>query len=98
MDRDALTIWIDDKARMAGFSGHEEFAAHFQLKRYRLRQMYQAAVKEFVPGVDAVTTLPKELRAQLKERNVGFSSIEPVVVQRSNDKQTTKGLFRLQDG
>jgi 23S rRNA (adenine2503-C2)-methyltransferase len=45
-----------------------------------------------------MTTLPKELRAALTERGVEFSTIAPVTMQRSQDAQTTKGLFRLHDG
>ncbi|MBV8372504.1 MAG: 23S rRNA (adenine(2503)-C(2))-methyltransferase RlmN [Candidatus Eremiobacteraeota bacterium] len=60
--------------------------------------MYRAATKEFVPSVDAVTTLPKELRAALAARNFLFSSLEVSAVQHSNDAQTTKALFRLHDG
>src|SRR5581483_1376449 len=93
----AVTTWTEDKARLAGFAGGAEFVAHFDLKPYRVRQMYQAAVKELLGSIDEVTTLPKELRGQLHDR-FRFSSVEPVVVQRSNDKQTTKGLFRLHDG
>ncbi|HET9030542.1 MAG TPA: 23S rRNA (adenine(2503)-C(2))-methyltransferase RlmN [Candidatus Aquilonibacter sp.] len=98
MERNPLAVWVDDVARRAGFSGGDEFARAFDLKPFRLKQIYRAAAKELVEDVDAVTTLPKDLRAQLIERGVRFSSVTPVVLQRSNDKQTTKGLFRLRDG
>ncbi len=45
-----------------------------------------------------MTTLPKDLRSALASSGFTFDSVEPVVVQRSNDKQTSKGLFRLADG
>jgi len=96
--RDALQIWFTDKVRRAGFDGVESFSAHFGLKPYRLNQIYRAATKEFAPDIDHVTTLPKELRASLKAAGFSFDSVAPVVVQRSNDKQTSKGLFRLADG
>jgi len=96
--RDALTIWTDDVARRAGFADGAAFAAAFELKPYRLKQLYRAATRELLEGVDDVTTLPKDLRARLTAAGIGFSSIEPVVVNRSSDKQTTKGLFRLRDG
>ncbi|MFY9859419.1 MAG: hypothetical protein WAK80_02560, partial [Candidatus Cybelea sp.] len=94
MMRDPLEIWLRDVVARAGFSGAGEFAAHFDLKPYRLRQLYRAANKELLAAPNEVTTLPKELRAALTDRNVRFSVIEPVVLQRSNDRQTTKGLFR----
>jgi 23S rRNA (adenine2503-C2)-methyltransferase len=98
VNRDALAIWTDDKARRLGFANAQAFAEAFALKPYRLRQLYRAATKELLADIGDVTTLPKELRTQLSDRGFSFSSVEAVVVQRSNDKQTTKGLFRLYDG
>ncbi|MBV8491552.1 MAG: 23S rRNA (adenine(2503)-C(2))-methyltransferase RlmN [Candidatus Eremiobacteraeota bacterium] len=96
--REPLAIWLGDVASRAGFDSVEAFVAAFGLKSYRLKQLYRAANKELLDGVEATTTLPKELRTALAERGVAFSSVSPVVVQRSNDGQTTKGLFRLRDG
>ena len=98
MTRNAQLIWFEDKVRRAGFAGVEAFAEHFALKPYRLAQIYRAAAKELLPGIGDVTTLSKELRAQLEEGGFSFDSIAPVVVQRSSDAQTSKGLFRLADG
>ncbi|HEX4014093.1 MAG TPA: 23S rRNA (adenine(2503)-C(2))-methyltransferase RlmN [Candidatus Cybelea sp.] len=98
MTRDALEIWLRDVVARAGFSETQAFAAHFELKDYRLRQLYRAANKELLAAPEDVTTLPKELRAALTERNVRFSTIEPIALQHSKDRQTTKGLFRLGDG
>ncbi|MFN2449977.1 MAG: 23S rRNA (adenine(2503)-C(2))-methyltransferase RlmN [Candidatus Baltobacteraceae bacterium] len=98
MIRDAQTIWFTDKVRRAGFSGIEDFALRFALKPYRLRQIYHAAVKELAPDIQDVSTLPKDLRASLKDAGFSFDSVAPVVEQRSGDKQTSKGLFRLADG
>ncbi len=98
MVRNAQEIWFAEKVRRAGFAGVDAFAAHFSLKPYRLEQIYRAAAKELVEGVTAVTPLPKELRAQLEASGLRFDSVTPVVVQRSNDGQTSKGLFRLADG
>jgi 23S rRNA (adenine2503-C2)-methyltransferase len=95
---DAQTIWFTDKVRRAGFSGVADFGAHFGLKPYRLKQIYRAATKELASDVEGVTTLPKELRGELAASGFSFDSIVPVVVQRSNDEQTSKGLFRLADG
>ncbi|HXO17895.1 MAG TPA: 23S rRNA (adenine(2503)-C(2))-methyltransferase RlmN [Candidatus Dormibacteraeota bacterium] len=93
-----LEIWLRDVVARAGFSGTDDFARHYQLKPYRLQQLYRAATKELLAGVADVTTLPQELRRSLVERGVAFTALEPVVLQRSNDGQTTKGLFRLRDG
>src|SRR5271166_2576174 len=98
MTREPQAIWFDDVARRAGFSDAEAFATAFELKPYRLKQIYRAANKELLGTIDDVTTLPKELRAELTARGVTFSSVEPIVVQRSSDGQTTKGLFKLHDG
>ncbi len=76
----------------------QTFAAHFNLKPYRLEQIYRAAAKELAKDVADVTPLPKELRTQLQEAGFPFDSIAPVLVQRSGDRQTSKGLFRLADG
>ncbi len=98
MVRNAQEIWFAEKVRRAGFADAGAFAAHFDLKPYRLEQIYRAAAKELAQNVAAVTPLPKELRAQLEQSEFRFDSITPVVVQRSNDGQTSKGLFRLEDG
>jgi 23S rRNA (adenine2503-C2)-methyltransferase len=96
--RDPLAIWTDAKARAAGFADGQAFASRFELKPYRLRQLYRAATKELLAGVDSVTTLPKDLRARLNEAGFSFTSVEPMTVQHSRDHQTTKGLFKLHDG
>ncbi|MDQ2865022.1 MAG: 23S rRNA (adenine(2503)-C(2))-methyltransferase RlmN [Candidatus Eremiobacteraeota bacterium] len=98
MIRDPQAIWFGDVSRRAGFSGVEEFARSYDLKPYRLKQIYRAAAKELTDEIVSVTTLPKELRSQLRDVGFSFSSIEPAIVQRSGDGQTTKGLFRLRDG
>ena len=84
--------------RRAGFADAAAFAAHFNLKPYRLEQIYRAAAKELVEDIGDVTPLPKELRAELQEADFTFDSIAPVLIQRSSDGQTSKGLFRLADG
>ena len=96
--RDAQAIWFADKVRRAGFPDVGSFVEHFDLKPYRLRQIYRAATKELVENVGDVTTLPQELRAALAQSGFSFNSLAAVVVQRSSDKQTSKGLFRLADG
>ncbi len=91
-------LWIDQKARAAGYAGAAAFAEAHALKPYRLRQLYRAATKELAEGLDSITVLPIELRAALASEDFRLESLEPVTVQRSNDGQTTKGLFRLHDG
>ena len=98
MRRDAQALWIDEKARRAGFADGAAFARDLDLKPFRLKQLYRAAAKELLADTSEVTVLPKELRARLEELNFHFDSVTPVVVQHSTDKQTTKGLFRLADG
>jgi 23S rRNA (adenine2503-C2)-methyltransferase len=98
VNRDPLEIWLRDVVSRAGFAGIEEFAGRYDLKPYRLRQLYRAANKELLAGPGEVTTLPKELRGALVAGGAAFSAIEPVLLQRSSDAQTTKGLFRLRDG
>ncbi|MDB5027502.1 MAG: hypothetical protein JWO66_1191 [Candidatus Eremiobacteraeota bacterium] len=94
----ARDLWIDEKARRAGYEDGAALASSHGLKSYRIDQLYRAATKELVDDLDAITTLPKELRSALAAEGFGLDSVEPVVVQRSNDRQTTKGLFRLHDG
>jgi 23S rRNA (adenine2503-C2)-methyltransferase len=96
--REPIATWLRDVVARAGFSGVDEFVRAFDLKPYRLRQLYHAATKELVGGVDEVTTLPKDLRTALIERGATFSAIEPALLQHSRDRRTTKGLFRLHDG
>jgi 23S rRNA (adenine2503-C2)-methyltransferase len=95
---DPRSIWLQHTVARAGFSGVEAFEREYGLKTYRLKQIYRAATKELVAGIEAVTTLPKELRAALAGRGIAFSSVRAAVVQRSQDLQTTKGLFDLHDG
>ena len=98
MTRDPLTIWFDEKAKRLGVADGDAFARALELKPYRLKQIYRAANKELVEAIDDVTTLPKDLRADLEGRGFAFSSVEPIVLQHSGDSQTTKGLFKLHDG
>ena len=94
----ARELWLDDKTRRAGYEGVAPFAAAHALKPYRLEQLYRAATRELAANVAAVSVLPLELRASLEAENFAFESVAPVVVQRSSDGQTAKGLFRLHDG
>ncbi len=99
MNSNAQAVWLDAFARSADRSdGGASLAATYDLKPYRLAQLYRAAAKEFAADFDEVTTLPADLRRRLAADGLRLESIEPVVLQRSSDGQTTKGLFRLHDG
>jgi 23S rRNA (adenine2503-C2)-methyltransferase len=98
MTRDPASIWLRDVVKRGGFSGADDFVEAYGLKPYRLRQLYHAATKELLGDVSEMTTLPKELRAELTQRGIAFTAIEPETLQHSADGQTTKGLFRLHDG
>ena len=85
--------------RARGFAERRPpFVSAFGLKPYRLEQLYRASVKELIENPSGVTTLPKELRAQFAESGVAFSSVRPVLEQRSADGQTTKVVLALRDG
>ena len=93
-----LDAWLRDVVGRAGFSNVEDFVHRFDLRPYRLRQLYHAATKELLASVNDVTTLPKELRAALADAGLAFTAIEPLTLQHSHDAQTTKGLFQLDGG
>ncbi len=94
----AQDLWIEETSRRAGFASAAAFAEAYALKPYRLTQLYRSATKELVDGIDAISVLPRELRDKMIGAGMDLESVAPVVIQRSNDKQTSKGLFRLHDG
>jgi 23S rRNA (adenine2503-C2)-methyltransferase len=91
-------LWVERKARRAGYADAAEFAAAHALKPFRLTQLYRAATKELVPEIEQISVLPRETRAALAERGFALEAVVPTTLQRSSDGQTTKGLFRLHDG
>ncbi len=93
-----MNLWIDDKARRMGFPDAAAFASALELKPFRLKQLYHAATRELAANVSDVSVLSLPTRAALAERGFSFESVEPVLIQHSGDKQTTKGLFKLHDG
>ncbi len=93
-----VEIWLRDAVARAGFQNAGEFASRFDLKPYRLRQLYHAAAKELLDSVSEVSTLPKALRTAIAECGVALCAVEPITLQRSRDEQTLKALFRLRDG
>ncbi len=98
MSGTARDLWVEQKARLGGFSGASSFAEEYELKPYRLAQLYRAAVRELVADVGDISVLPLGLREALSASTFELESVRPAALQRSNDRQTTKGLFRLHDG
>ncbi|HXF34018.1 MAG TPA: 23S rRNA (adenine(2503)-C(2))-methyltransferase RlmN [Candidatus Acidoferrales bacterium] len=98
MTNTVAELWAGEKVRAAGFADVPDFLTQLGQKPYRVGQLYRAATKELVDDLSRVTVLPAALRGDLAARGLRFSAVEPVVLQRSNDRQTTKGLFRLADG
>lgn len=98
MTPQARSVWLDALAKRGGFGDARALAEAFDLREYRLDQLYRAATKEQLSSLDEITTLPKELRGAMAARGVTLSSIEPITIQRSRDGKTSKGLFRLRDG
>jgi 23S rRNA (adenine2503-C2)-methyltransferase len=95
---EAPAFWLEPKVRRIGYPDLPAFVERHALKPYRLTQIYRAAARELAENLDAITVLPKELRANLNAEGFAFDSVCPVVVQRSSDRQTSKGLFRAYDG
>lgn len=90
--------WIEPKVRRAGHADVEAFTRAHELKPYRLTQLYRAATRELVADIDHISVLPKPLREELAAEGFALDSVAPVVVQKSSDRQTAKGLFRTADG
>ncbi len=98
MTKTGEQIWFDEKARAAGFENGAALALKHGLKPYRIKQLYRAAAKELADDLQQVSVLPIGLRAALTSDGLALEAVEPVVVQRSTDRQTSKGLFRLAGG
>jgi 23S rRNA (adenine2503-C2)-methyltransferase len=96
-DRDAQAIWWRERAIEAGFAGSADLAAAFDLKPYRLSQIYRAATKELADEFARITVLPAALRTRLASA-LKLSSVRLEREATSQDGQTTKFLFALADG
>jgi len=97
IERDAQSIWWRDRATDAGFENVAALASKFELKPYRLAQIYRAATKDLTGEFGAMTVLPSALRAHLASM-MKLSSVALEHEATSKDGQTTKFLFALADG
>lgn len=84
------------------FSIHDEekvqaFLKEHKVPGFRYAQIENAIYKNFVCDFDLLDTIPKELRQKLKE-NSFFTSLEIEQEVTSKNGQTTKILFKTQDG
>jgi 23S rRNA (adenine2503-C2)-methyltransferase len=95
--RDAQAIWWRERAVEAGFADAQALAAAFDLKPYRLSQIYRAATKDLAEDLKAVSVLPASLRAELASK-LKLTSVRLEREVTSKDGQTTKFLFALPDG
>ena len=65
------------------------------LPRYRARQIWHAVYRELSPSYEEMTTLPRDLRAELPEL-LPFPAAETIAATASEDGQTLKRLIRQQ--
>lgn len=82
---------ILEEAKLLGFlteRGH---------KPYRMGQIYQAVFQNLVADFDGITTLPEELREELRA-NFRLFSLAEWKTQKSSVDATTKALFKTHDG
>lgn len=71
--------------------------ADFSEPRYRVRQIQRAIYHDLVSDYEAISTIPKKLRASLAH-SIPLQPLQPVDSMISPDKRTRKTLFRLPDG
>lgn len=64
---------------------------------FRVGQIWHAVYQELVPSYDAITTLPRPLRARLAAE-LPLDPLQAAERLESADKRTEKVLFRLADG
>ncbi len=74
-----------------------DFLREHGAPRFRADQIWHGIYRELASSYDAITTLPKRLRALLQVE-LPFTVLVPVDVQESRDGRTRKVLFRLHDG
>ena len=74
-----------------------EFLTERGHKPYRVGQIHQAIFQNLVKDFDGITTLPEDLREELKA-NFRFFSLAEWKTQKSTVDATTKALFKTWDG
>lgn len=87
---------------MPRFSIHDEKRLKELLKEYKIPafrygQIENAIYKNFISDFDEIQTIPKDLRTLLKE-NCFYNSLEVDHEATSKNGQTTKFLFKTEDG
>ena len=75
----------------------EELVTELGQPAYRAKQLWRALYFELRQSFDDMTSLPVQLREQLKERFI-ISPLEKVYYLSSKDGSTDKALFKLPDG
>jgi len=73
------------------------FLAEHGEPKYRAKQIWQAIYRDLIPSYEAITPLPKGLRASLAEA-LPVEPLHPIDSITSRDKRTHKALFHLVDG
>jgi 23S rRNA (adenine2503-C2)-methyltransferase len=74
----------------------KDFLADWGEPQYRAEQVWHGLYKSLWAEADAFTTLSKSLRDRLAD-HFSFSQLRPVTVQKSQDGETIKTLFKLLD-
>ena len=78
-------------------AGLTDYFAQLGQPRFRARQVWDWMYKRYAGDFDAMTNLPKELRAQLATQAT-VAPLHPTASIRSQDQDTLKVLFHLPDG
>lgn len=74
-----------------------DFAKRHHLPSFRIRQFNEGYFKHGIPNIDALFVWPKELREAYKKEET-WSSLEVIRELTSKKGDTTKTLFKSQDG
>ena len=74
-----------------------DYFAQLGQPRFRARQVWDWIYKRFAGDFDAMTDLPRELRAHLAAQAT-VAPLQPTASIRAEDRDTLKVLFRLGDG
>ncbi len=79
------------------FKKLEKYLQKTKQSNFRLRQIKQAYFQELKDNWDEITTLPKDLKIDLKEQFPSFLSVRLAKLQISKDGLTFKALLKLAD-